>query len=87
LALAISRRSRGHTEKRPKDSFIEEYVTFAKERFAEGYFAVVCGHIHLPELRKIGDNYYVNSGDWLAHFSYVRFDGTQFVVDNMLDEK
>lgn len=87
LARAVSRRSRGHTEKRPKDSFVEEYVDCAKRKFAEGYFAVVCGHIHLPEIRKIGGNYYVNSGDWLTHFSYVRFDGSQFELGNMREEK
>jgi UDP-2,3-diacylglucosamine hydrolase len=87
LALAVSRRSRGHTERRPKDSFVEEYVDFAKRKFTEGYFAVICGHIHIPEIRKVADNYYVNSGDWLTHFSYVRLDGSQFELGNMHDEK
>jgi UDP-2,3-diacylglucosamine hydrolase len=80
LALAVSRRSRGHTEKRPKDSFVEEYVDFARRKFAEGYCAVICGHIHAPEIRDFGENYYVNTGDWLTHFSYVRFDDNKFTL-------
>ncbi len=80
LALGVSRRSRGHTQKRPKDSFVEECVQFARAKVSEGYFAVVCGHIHLPEIREIGGGYYVNSGDWLTNFSYVRFDGSEFTL-------
>ncbi len=85
LALTVSRRSRGHTEQRPLDSFVEEYVDFARGKFAEGYFAVVCGHIHFPEIRRIGNNCYVNSGDWLSHFSFVRFDGSEFSLGSMCD--
>jgi UDP-2,3-diacylglucosamine hydrolase len=80
MALTVSRGSRGHTEKRPKDSFVEEYFEFAQRQFAKGYFAVVCGHLHLPEIRKSGDKFYVNSGDWLTHYSYVRFDGSEFLL-------
>lgn len=33
---------------------------------------VVCGHAHLPTITEVGQHrYYINSGDWLTHFSYV----------------
>lgn len=81
LALAVSHRSRGHTSMRPKASFVEEYVQFAQRKHAEGFAAVVCGHIHHPEIRRLGSNFYVNTGDWLDHFSYVRFDGAAFSLE------
>lgn len=32
---------------------------------------VVCGHSHLPALREVEPGrYYVNSGDWISHFTY-----------------
>jgi UDP-2,3-diacylglucosamine hydrolase len=80
LALGVSRRSRGHTAQRPKESFVEEYIDYARARIAEGYHALICGHIHLPEIRKIDDGFYVNSGDWLSHFSYVRYDRGDFEI-------
>ncbi len=30
---------------------------------------VICGHIHTPSIRKIGDLDYYNSGDWVESFS------------------
>lgn len=33
---------------------------------------VVCGHSHLPALHEVErGRYYVNSGDWISHFTYV----------------
>jgi UDP-2,3-diacylglucosamine pyrophosphatase LpxH len=26
---------------------------------------VVCGHIHTPDIRQIGDIHYLNDGDWV----------------------
>lgn len=83
LALSVSRHSRGHTEQRPKDSFVDEYIEYTRARIAEGYFALVCGHIHLPEIRAIGAGYYVNSGDWLFHYSFVRYDEGKFEIGYM----
>ena len=60
-------------------------MDFARRKFSEGYRAVICGHIHAPEIRVFGDNYYVNTGDWLTHFSYVRFDDDQFTLAFMQD--
>jgi UDP-2,3-diacylglucosamine pyrophosphatase LpxH len=31
----------------------------------QGYDGVVCGHIHTPEIRQIGDVLYMNDGDWV----------------------
>ena len=35
---------------------------FAKKRECEG---IICGHIHTPDDKMIGDVHYLNSGDWV----------------------
>jgi UDP-2,3-diacylglucosamine pyrophosphatase LpxH len=59
-------------KKRVKDavSFIGEFekaiVQFARQDKVDG---VVCGHIHSPVIRTIGDTAYYNSGDWVESLS------------------
>ncbi len=44
--------------------------------------AVIAGHCHNPEYSVIQMNnrqcWYINSGDWLKHRTYVKWDGNQF---------
>jgi len=42
--------------------FEEHLRTFAHKRGCQG---VICGHIHTPENKMIGDVHYLNSGDWV----------------------
>lgn len=86
LAHSTSHKSRQRSAHKPVDSFIGEYISFAEEKFAEGFFAFVCGHTHHPEVRKIGENYYVNSGDWIRNFSYIKFDGSKFTLHYMTEQ-
>ena len=37
----------------------------------QGYDGVVCGHIHRPNLRRIGGTLYCNTGDWVESCSAV----------------
>ncbi|MCU0761759.1 MAG: UDP-2,3-diacylglucosamine diphosphatase [Hydrogenophaga sp.] len=41
----------------------------ASEARRQGYHGVVCGHIHRPEMRLIGDTLYCNDGDWVESLS------------------
>jgi len=43
-------------------SFEDAVVREARQRGADG---VVCGHIHTPQIRFIGDVHYCNDGDWV----------------------
>ena len=58
--------------------FISDYANLvahaAKERGVDG---VVCGHIHHPEIRRIGDVLYCNDGYWVESCSALveHFDG------------
>lgn len=44
---------------------------------------IICGHIHTPEDKVIGDVHYLNSGDWVESMTAVveHFDGTFEVID------
>ena len=53
-------------------SYIDRYETqlqqFALHRHCQG---IICGHIHTPEDRQVGDVHYLNSGDWVESLSAV----------------
>ncbi len=34
-----------------------------------GYSGIICGHTHIPAIKKIDDYYYYNSGDWVESLS------------------
>lgn len=58
------------------------YRAFARERVAEGADVVILGHNHLPDFYEIEigprKGLYLNTGDWLAHSSYLTFDGDRW---------
>lgn len=85
LAKGAARMSRSRSGSRPPESFMDGYLDFAKGKFQDGYFAFVCGHTHHPELRRMGDHFYVNSGDWIKHFSFVRYAGEEFSLEYASD--
>ncbi len=58
-----------HLEKR--------FIDFATEKIRGGFFLVALGHIHTPCLEKVGDGYYLNTGDWLHHFTYGVLEGEE----------
>jgi UDP-2,3-diacylglucosamine pyrophosphatase LpxH len=59
--------------------FLTDYekrmVEYVKRRECKG---IICGHIHKPEIRQIGDLTYMNDGDWVKSKSAVveNHDGT-----------
>ncbi len=66
FASWIARRSRA----RGQDDFLrEEMARYAESRIAEGFDIVVTGHLHVPELRRLGDGYYLRTA-WLHDCSY-----------------
>jgi UDP-2,3-diacylglucosamine pyrophosphatase LpxH len=63
---------------------VERYVSACRQAAAHrGMAAVVCGHIHVPDLRPAegGLPAYLNSGDWVDHGSALEYaDGTWSMV-------
>uniref|UniRef100_A0A7C3Z2C6 UDP-2,3-diacylglucosamine diphosphatase n=1 Tax=candidate division WOR-3 bacterium TaxID=2052148 RepID=A0A7C3Z2C6_UNCW3 len=46
------------------------FKEFAQRKIEEGFFLCCLGHIHSPSLEKMGNGYYLNTGDWLSNFTY-----------------
>ena len=69
LAHFVSRtsRNRGQTSI-PED----EYLTYARTRFNEGFDAVVLAHTHQPAEIREGKHIYMNTGDWMSQYTYAQ---------------
>lgn len=54
-----------------------------EEARRKGYDAVVCGHIHKPEIDRSGPVEYYNCGDWIEHCTALveHDDGTLQIID------
>jgi UDP-2,3-diacylglucosamine hydrolase len=80
LARRVAGISRAHTSRRTK-MFLDDYEKFARGKISEGYDAVIIGHLHQPLIRKIDTSVYLNAGDFIEHFSYIRLDSGMFNLE------
>ena len=81
LGLRLARRvssteAKGDSDpgKQGRAAFIQEW---ARETLAAdpSLAWVVCGHAHLPAVEEVErGRYYLNAGDWLTHWTYIRID-------------
>ena len=71
LAKHVSQTSRGHTQKRPKESFLAEYRSYAHQQLRSGEDIVIIAHTHVPEKVEFEEGLYFNTGDWVENFSYL----------------
>jgi len=53
--------------------FEQRLAAHAAER---GFDGVVCGHVHAPSLKFIGETLYANAGDWVEHCTALVEDGS-----------
>lgn len=77
MADFFSRLSRDHRE--IKDSN-EEYRAFARNRFREGFDGVVMAHTHMPDELHENSCSYINTGDWMKHFTYGKLEGGRLTL-------
>lgn len=47
-----------------------DYINFAKLKFNEGFDIVILAHTHIPLEFKENNKIFINTGDWINHFSY-----------------
>lgn len=61
-------------------NFEEHIAALARSRGCRG---VMCGHIHTPADKMIGDVHYLNSGDWVESLTAIveRFDGSYELIN------
>jgi len=79
LARFVSGSSRQYTNRANLNDH-DDYIEFAREKFREGFDYVIMGHRHEPfEMEETGKKY-INLGDWLEHYSYAVFDGTDLKI-------
>lgn len=80
LGMKIAKWASGSSRKYvkiDKNHWSKEYYEFAKIKFDEGYDFVILGHLHTPILNEYNGHIYMNTGDWMKHFSYGYFDGEE----------
>lgn len=77
----LSRKYQGHFPAR-EDHTRAIYRRTAESLFQKGYDIVLMGHTHIPDDYSVVVDgrqcRYINTGDWVRHFTYLEFDGSQF---------
>ncbi|MCG2760527.1 MAG: UDP-2,3-diacylglucosamine diphosphatase [Candidatus Delongbacteria bacterium] len=63
-----------------------EYLAYAECKMKEGYDFVIFGHLHYPEIIETDNGIYLNTGDWMKHFSYGVFDGIKLKLERYHEE-
>lgn len=74
LAHTVSGTSRTYTTRRDHE-FAADYSRFAQQHLASGFNAVLIGHLHIPVAEPHHGGTYLNTGDFIHHFSYAYSDG------------
>lgn len=82
FAKYVSGSSRKYTSKRDttdstgnnEKSFAIDYENFAQTKIDQGHDIVAMGHLHKPIYKELSGGLYLNSGDFITHFSYLRID-------------
>jgi len=80
LARKVSGKSREHTAQRDSQ-FLNDYKQYAQGKLKSGFDVVVLGHLHIPSLERFDNGIYINSGDFIEHFSYVKIAGGQVTLE------
>jgi len=74
LAGFFSHRSK----KKGLNKYVAEFRTFARDKLADGFDAVILGHTHQPAIEQVGEGFYINLGDWVSSFTYLELAGQEF---------
>lgn len=84
VGLRSSELSRGYQKKvaRNEAKIRQVYRESAQAIFRRGFDVVLMGHTHLPDDYTVTvdgrECRYINTGDWVRHFTYLEFDGSHF---------
>jgi UDP-2,3-diacylglucosamine hydrolase len=83
LAKYVSSSSRGYTAGR-EPKFVKDYEIYAERKLSEGFDAVIIGHLHLPVYKEMDGGIYVNTGDFIEHFSYGKLEKGKLTLEYIL---
>ena len=76
LARMVSGKSRHHTSLRDS-KFVNDYRDYAQAKINSDHDIVAIAHLHIPVIEQIDRGTYINSGDFIEHFSYVKIERGQ----------
>ncbi|MFQ5649615.1 MAG: UDP-2,3-diacylglucosamine diphosphatase [bacterium] len=76
LGIPLARLFSNRSKKKGANRFIDEYRKFAHAKLQDGFDAVILGHTHQPVFEQTDSKYYINLGDWVKNFTYVKMTGT-----------
>ena len=82
LAKAVSGSSREYTSRRDH-TFAADYEAYAKKTLGEGFDVVAIGHLHIPQRQELGNGIYINTGDFIHHFSYAKLSGDTVTLEHL----
>ncbi len=84
LAKRISGSSREYNA-RQDHPFKLDYENYAEKKLQDGYDIVTIGHLHLPVFKEFKSGTYVNSGDFINHFSYVKIKNNKIELKYLVE--
>lgn len=73
LAKWVSGSSRQYNSRRDH-TFLPDYERYALAQLDHGFDVVVIAHLHVPICVEHGPKTYINTGDFIHHFTYARID-------------
>lgn len=66
------------------DVLVDKMLSFAVDKFQDGYDAVIVGHCHKPVLRHYTvdgkKKTFVALGDWISHYSFLYYEKRNFIL-------
>ena len=78
FAHFLSHLSRNYREIKDRDAI---YADFARTKFEEGFDCVVLAHTHRAQQVEENGKCYINTGEWMASFTYGHFDGNRLTLE------
>jgi len=82
LAKKVSGSSRQYTERRDH-TFAKDYEGYAKNKLAKGYDIVAIGHLHIPVYKEFEEGIYINTGDFINHFTYAKISSEGIRLESL----
>lgn len=80
LAKFVSGTSRDYTSKRDS-TFALDYEMYAKGKLEDQYDVVAIGHLHIPVFKEYDSGVYINTGDFINHFSYAKMSNGMIALE------
>ena len=76
----MSGSSRERSSKR-ENEFLCDYRNYAAGKLKESFDVVVIGHLHIPSYEETAHGLYINSGDFIEHFSYIKVTENEITLN------